>query len=410
MKDARRLNDPGLFANGDPDTVFKQLRREDPVHWTQTNLRHGFWSITKLEDVREVYRDHVTFSTEQGPGPLPATREAEDHEDSLGEQPSLVGIDEPRHTQMRKAFNPLFLPRAVARYEESGRKLVAEIIDDVLPRGECDFVTDIATRLPMAIICDMMKVPRQNWKELFDWANMAMGADDPQYQIGTPIQTKEFGYGSIFRYTLGMGLERRGGHENDLMSTIANANVQGHPLDQGEIGGNGFMFVIGGLETTRNAISGGMLELIRNPAELSRLRADRSLLPKAVEEIVRWTSPITHLTRIATRDAELRGRKIRKGDWVVVWNISANRDEDIFYDPYRFDVGRTPNEHIGFGFGVHFCLGVHLARLELRLMLEQLLERMPNLELAGEVTRLHSTLVAGIKSMPVKFTARRAAA
>jgi cytochrome P450 len=314
MDDARRLNDPSLFATGDPEAVFKRLRKEDPVHWTETNLRHGFWSITKLEDVREVYRDNLTFSTEQGPGPLPANREAEEHEDPLGNQPSLVGIDEPRHTQMRKAFNRMFLPRAVARYEQSGRKLVAEIIDEVLPRGECDFVTDIATRLPMAIICDMMKVPRPNWKELFDWANMAMGADDPQYQVGTPLETKEFGYGSIFRYTLGLGMGRRGGPDDDLMGIIANANVQGHPLREGEIGGNGFMFVIGGLETTRNAISGGMLELMRNPSEMQRLRADRSLLPKAVEEIVRWTSPITHLMRCATRDVEMRGKKIRKGD------------------------------------------------------------------------------------------------
>jgi cholest-4-en-3-one 26-monooxygenase len=411
MDDAYRLNDPSFFATGDPDAVFRRLRRDDPVHWTETNLKHGFWSITKMEDLREVYRDHTTFSTERSHGPLPASPEAEQHDEQNPQStPMLVGIDEPRHTQMRKAFHAMFLPRAVARYEETGRKLVAEIIDEVLPRGECDFVTDIATRLPMAIICDMMQVPRQDWKDLFHWANMAMGGDDPQYQIGTPMETADFGFGSIFRYTLNLGTQRRGGTDGDLMSIIANSDVQGHPLHEGEIGGNGFMFVIGGLETTRNAISGGMLELIRNPAEMRRLRADRALLPKAVEEIVRWTSPITHLTRSATRDVELRGRKIRKGDGVVVWNISANRDEETFYDPYRFDVGRTPNEHIGFGLGVHFCLGVHLARLELRLMLEQLLDRMPDLELAGEVTRLHSTLVAGIKSMPVRFTPRRAAA
>jgi cytochrome P450 len=397
-----RLNDPSFFAEGDPEAVFKQLRREDPVRWTKTNLKRGFWSITKMADVAAVFRDAHTFPSGMATFIAPSP-EAEEAQSSLGGHPNLVITDPPRHVELRKAFNRPFLPRAVARYEEAGRKLVAQIIDEVIPRGGCNFVTDIATKLPMAIICDMMQVPRNDWNALFAWANMAMGSDDPEYQIGTPAETQQRGYGSLYDYTLKLGAQRRGGAGADLMGMISNAVVYGAQLEDGEVGGNGFMFVIGGLETTRNAISGGMLQLIKNPDQMRQLRANRALLPKAIEEIVRWTSPITHLTRSAARDVELNGKLIKKGDRVVVWLLSANRDEDEFVDPDRFDVTRTPNEHIGFGLGEHFCLGAHLARLELRLMLNELLDRMPDMEVSGPVTRLHSTLVAGIKSMPVRW-------
>jgi cholest-4-en-3-one 26-monooxygenase len=205
-------------------------------------------------------------------------------------------------------------------------------------------------------------------------------------------------------------VERRGGAGDDLLSIIGNAEVQGRELNWRELGHNGGLFVLGGLETTRNAISGGILALLENPREMDRLRSAPSLMHTACEEILRWTSPITQLMRIATRDVELRGKKIREGDRVVMWHASANRDEEAFADPDRFDVGRSPNEHLAFGRGEHFCIGAHLARLELRLMLEAVLREMPDLRLAGAVERLRSNVVAGIKHMPVRFTPRRAAA
>jgi cholest-4-en-3-one 26-monooxygenase len=404
------LTSQDFFAHGNPDAIFRRLRAEDPVHWTVSNLSRGFWSVTKLEDVQAVYRD-LTYRSGAG---LPSSPEMEafdaDPQKSARDK-SLVSSNPPIHTPLRKAFVGPFLQRAVANYEEPGRRLVAEIIDDVITRGECDFVLDVAARLPMAIICDMMQIPRSDWAQMFRWANMAMGAEDPEYQIeGGATVTKDTGYSGIFNYCLQLALKRRGNPGNDLLSLISNVEVSGRRLNEEEIGHNGFMFVIGGLETTRNSTSGGVAELIRNPGQMRKLRADRSLMRSAIEEIVRWTSPIVQLMRVATRDNQLHGRKISKGDWVVVWNASANRDEEAWDDPYRFEISRWPNDHVGFGYGPHFCLGAHLARLQMRLMLNEVLDRMPDIELTGPVERVASNLIGGIKRMPVKFTPRRASA
>jgi len=400
-----------FFASGDPHSVWKRLRAEDPVHWTEGGLSRGFWSVTKLEDVQAVYRDAATFKSGYG---LPSSPEMErfDADPQRGaREKMLVQSNAPFHTALRKALVGPFLQRAVRHYEEPGRKLVAEIVDEVLPRGECDFVMDVAAKLPMAIICDMMDIPRPDWARMFNWANMAMGAEDPEYQIeGGATATKTAGYTGIFNYCLELALRRRGNPGNDLLSLISNLKIDGRLLTEEEVGHNGFMFVIGGLETTRNSTSGGVAELIRNRDQMRMLRDNPNLMRSAIEEIVRWTSPIVQLMRVATRDTQLRGRRIRSGDWVVVWNASANRDEQAFTDPDRFDITRWPNDHVGFGYGPHFCLGAHLARLQMRLMLTDILERMPDIELTGPVERVASNLIGGIKRMPVRFTPRRASA
>jgi cytochrome P450 len=410
-QDDFNLTNQQFFAQGNPDMIWKRLRREDPVHWTVSNLSRGFWSVTKLEDVQAVYRDNLGFRSGSGLHSSPEMEQFEADPQKGARDKSLVSSNPPIHTPLRKAFVGPFLQRAITSYEEPGRRLVAEIVDDVLPRGECDFVMDVAARLPMAIICDMMQIPRSDWAQMFRWANMAMAAEDPEYQIeGGAIPTKDAGYKGIFGYCLQLALKRRGNPGNDLLSLISNVEVMGRLLTEEEIGHNGFMFVIGGLETTRNSTSGGVAELIRNPDQMRMLRENRSLMRSAIEEIVRWTSPIVQLMRVATRDSELRGRKIKQGDWVVVWNASANRDEEVFEDPYRFDITRWPNDHVGFGYGPHFCLGAHLARLQMRLMLNEVLDRMPDLELTGPVERVASNLIGGNKRMPVKFTTRRASA
>jgi cytochrome P450 len=271
-------------------------------------------------------------------------------------------------------------------------------------------VVDVAARLPMAIICDIMAIPRADWDSMFKWANMVIGGEDPEYQVGSAMQTAMMGGMHLFTYCLELAKRRREIPGHDLLSVIGNARLDGELLNDMEIGHNAVMFVLGGLETTRNAISGGVLELMRNPDQWKLLEQNPALMPTAIEEILRWTSPITHIMRTATRDFEWRGRKIRDDDWIVIWNPSANRDENVFPDPCRFHIARSPNYHLAFGQGEHFCIGSHLARLELRLMLEEVMRRMPDLRLAGEVERLTSIQVAGIKHMPVAFTGKAAAA
>lgn len=407
------LTDPECFARQDFHPVFQRMRAEDPIHWTTGRISRGFWSVTRYEDALTVYRDPATFSSQRYSVGLPSNPEAEMalSPEMRGCGQMLIGIDPPRHNAMRKRFNGSFLPRAIARLEPSSRLIVSEIIDAVAPRGECDFVVEVAARLPMAIICEMMAIPRTDWDSMFKWANMVIGGEDPEYQVGgSALQTSMEGGMQLFMYCLNLAKQRRENPGTDLLSVIANARLDGELLNDMEIGHNSVMFVLGGLETTRNAISGGVLELIRNPEQFKRLAENPSLMPTAIEEILRWTTPITHIMRTATRDFEWRGRKIRDDDWVVIWNASANRDEEVFPDPYRFDITRNPNYHLAFGQGEHFCIGSHLARLELRLMLDEVMRRIPDLRLAGEVERLTSFQVAGIKHMPVAFTPGKAAA
>ena len=407
------LTDPECFAKQDAHPVFKRMRAEDPIQWTAGRVKRGFWSVTRYEDALTVYRDPITYSSQRYSVGLPSNPEAEQmlSPEMRGCGQMLIGTDPPRHNVMRRRFNDAFLPRAVAQLESSGRRIVSEVIDAVAERGECDFVIDVAARLPMAIICEMMAIPRPDWESMYKWANMVIGSDDPEYQVGgSAMQTSMEGGMQLFMYCLNLAKARRDDPGKDLLSVIGNARLDDVLLNDMEIGHNAVMFVLGGLETTRNAISGGVLELMRNPEQFQRLAQSSALMPTAIEEILRWTSPITHIMRTATRDFEWRGRKIRDDDWIVIWNPSANRDEEAFSEPYNFDIARNPNNHLAFGQGEHFCIGSHLARLELRLMLEEVMRRMPDLRLAGEVERLTSIQVAGIKHMPVKFTPGKAAA
>jgi cytochrome P450 len=323
----------------------------------------------------------------------------------MGAGQMMIMTDPPLHVAMRRAFNRLFLPRPVGRYESPGELLVDEILTEAIEQGDCDFVVDVAARLPMAFICEIMGIPRSDWPLMFKWGNMALGNEDPEYQTESrsPRETRQQGSFNLGSYSAGLALERRGGDGEDLLSVLGNAELNGRKLTEDELRHNGFLYIVGGLETTRNAISGGLLAFINHPAEWARLAADHSLMPSAIEEILRWTSPITHIARVTVADTTLGAKRIRAGSQVATWLPSGNRDEAVFVEPYRFDIGRTPNEHIAFGKGEHFCAGAHLARLELRLMLEALRARVENFELTGPVERLQSNLVAGIKHMPVRL-------
>lgn len=407
----RALTDPGFFVDNDPHPLWRQLRREDPVHWTEGLVR-PFWSLTRYDDIVAAFSEPNLFSSARGLV-VPSSPEMEMlTPEVMGAGQMMIMTDPPLHGAMRRAFNRLFLPRPVGRYESPGEALVGEILAGVLAHGECDFVVEVAARLPMAFICEIMGIPRKDWPDMFRWGNMSAGQEDPEYQVesGSPLETQQQGVAGIGSYTAKLALERRGGDDEDLLSVLGNAKIGDRYLTEGELFHNGWLYILGGLETTRNAISGGLLALIQHPAERERLANSAKLMPTAIEEILRWTSPITHIARVATRDTELGGRKIRAGQRLALWIPSANRDEAIFDDPYRFDLRRTPNEQIAFGKGEHFCAGAHLARLELRLMLKALLTQIENIELAGKVERLKSNVIAGIKHMPVRFTQTRAVA
>jgi cholest-4-en-3-one 26-monooxygenase len=405
------LTDPGFFVDQDPHPLWQHLRREDPVHWTEGLVR-GFWSVTRYDDIVAVFREPNLFTSMRGLV-LPSSREMEEiTPEMVGAGQMMIMTDPPLHTAMRRAFNRLFLPRAVGVYDDPGRKLVAEILDAALDRGTCDFVVEVAARLPMAFICEIMGIPRGDWEDMFTWGNMALGFEDAEYQVesGSAMETRQQGAVNLGRYCVQHALERRGGDGEDLLSVLGNAEINGRKLTEGELFHNGFQYIIGGLETTRNAISGGLLALIQYPTEWTKLNNNPLLMPTAIEEILRFSSPITHIARVATRDTEVGGKPIREGDLLALWLPSGNRDEKTFADPYRFDIERTPNEHVAFGQGEHFCAGAHLARLELRLIMHSLVQDVDQIELAGPVARLRSNLVAGIKHMPVRFKRAHSAA
>jgi cytochrome P450 len=400
----RALTDPGFFADQDPHPLWRQLRREDPIHWTEGQVR-PFWSITRYDDIVAAFSEPTLFTSTRGVIVPSSPAMEEMTPEMIGAGQMMIMTDPPLHGAMRRAFNRLFLPRAVGVYDDPGRRLVAEILEAVLNRGTCDFVVDVAARLPMAFICEIMGIARRDWEDMFTWGNMAMGCEDAEYQVesGSPLETRQQGAANLGRYCVQHALERRGGDGEDLLSVLGNAEISGRKLTEGEIFHNGFQYIIGGLETTRNAISGGLLALIQHPAESAKLINNPSVMPTAIEEILRWSSPITHIARVATRAIEFRGKRINEGDVLALWLPSGNRDEQTFDDPYRFDIERTPNEQIAFGRGEHFCAGAHLARLELRLMMHSIVHEVEQIELAGPVERLSSNLAAGIKHMPVRF-------
>lgn len=404
------LNNFDLFIHGDPHAAWKVLRAQAPVHWNSKD-DSGYWSITKYQDALSVYRDPHTFSSERGIALNYGLTDEESMAQQAGFGQMLIVTDPPRHTRMRQIVNKRFTRAALAPHEPHVRAVAAEIIDSVAARGECDFVVDVAAKLPTAVICEMLGIPKADWDMMFTVANMSIGTHDPEYQVdGDAYETGRQAQLSCFNYFVNIISDRRKNPGGDLVSALVHGEIDGQKLTDMEILFNCFLLIIGGQETTRNATSGGMLALIENPAQRELLIRDRSLLPTAVEEVLRYTSPITHIMRTATRDIEMHGQHIKRGDRVVIWNASANRDEAQFPDPDRFDITRTPNEHVALGHGEHFCLGANLARLELRVMLDEVLNRLPDLKRSGQVQRLYSNFVAGIKHMPVRFASSRAAA
>jgi len=394
---------PDVFQRGYPHEAFRLLRAQAPVFWYKRPESSGFWVVSTYRDIERVSLDQKTFSSARG-GALLRDMPPEDLA-QVREQ--LINMDPPRHTKHRRLVSAGFTPKMLRAIEPRIRETTAAIVDRVAPKGRCDFVTEVAAELPLQVIVELMGIPTADRHLVFEWSNRMIGFDDPEYQRS--YEDGKVAAAEMFMYANQLALERKEHPRDDLVSVLMTAEVDGEKLSELEFDMFFVLLAVAGNETTRNLISGGMLTLIEHPAERGRLLADPALVPSAVEEMLRWVSPVMHFRRTATRDVELHGQHIREGDKVTVWYGSGNRDETIFPHADRFDVGRSPNDHLAFGFGPHFCLGAHLARLEIRLMFEELLRRMPDVRLAGPVERLRSNFIHGIKRMPVEFTPSRRA-
>ncbi|QGZ93698.1 cytochrome P450 [Terricaulis silvestris] len=413
MSDDVKITSPAFFASGDPMAILAKWRKEEPVRWTEGGLSRGFWSLTKHADAMHVFmNDNKAFSIQRYGASLPQNAEMDDIEKSefmrlIRSGANLSVMDGEPHMTMRRVFNERFTVGGIAELEQLIRDCAKKILSDVLPRGECDFTVDIAGRLPLAVISAMMDLPESDWDDLYRWNNMSAAPEDPEWSVGTPLETSQAGTINLVQYCAKLALERRGGNGNDLLSALARTEIDGEPLSPDKLGFNGLMFFAAGHETTRAALSAALLEMMRDPAQWRALRErrhDPAAVKAAAEEGVRWASPLTHTLRTATEDMVIGGQKIKEGDWVVVWIVSANRDEAVFANPMRFDSARTPNNHLGFAIGKHHCLGAHLARAEMRILFEYLLEHMPDPpELVGEPQMAASTLFWGVKHMPIKF-------
>ena len=397
------LVDPDTFVTAMPHEMFRVLRAEAPVYWHEEPDGPGFWAITRYRDVVTISRDPGTFSSALGS----AMRAEQPPEHLETQRLMMLNMDPPRHNKQRSLVNKAFTPRMVMLLEPRVRRAANDIIDAIAERGECDFVKSIAAELPLMVIAEMLGVPHEDRHVVFSCSNRMIGMDDPEYRT-----TPEDGMAAateMYAYANQLALERRDHPRDDLVSALMTAEVDGERLTELEFDLFFILLSVAGNETTRNLISGGMHALLEHPEQRDRLLDDPALVPSAVEEMLRWVSPVMNFRRTATRDAEIRGQKIANGQKVVMYYPSANRDEEIFRDPFAFDVARHPNEHLAFGIGQHFCLGAKLARLEIRIMFEELLRRLPDIELAGPVRRLRSNFINGIKEMPIRFTPERRA-
>ncbi|HKP58692.1 MAG TPA: cytochrome P450 [Polyangiales bacterium] len=390
--------DLDTYQRAIPHEVFGRLRKESPVYFNAEPKGPGFWAITKYADVVMISKDPKTFSSARGGTNLTDLPP----EELSVVQMMMVNMDPPKHNRFRNLVSKGFTPRMIAQLEPLIRAAAKRTVDAVAKQGECDFVRSIAGELPLVIIADLLGIPQSDRDKVFDWSNRLIGFDDPEFQ--TSFEDGKIAAAELWMYANGLAAQRRAKPELDLTSVLVHAEIDGEKLSEPEFDGFFLMLAVAGNETTRNAISGGTLALMQHPEQRQRLIDDPSLIPSAIEEILRWVTPVIHFRRTLTRDFELRGQKMREGDKVAIFYPSANHDEEVFTDPHEFDVGRTPNEHLSFGVGQHFCLGASLARLELRIIFEELLKRLPDLELAGEARRLRSNFINGIKTMPVRFT------
>ena len=403
------LSDVNLLAErwgrGVPHEEFELLRREAPVFFHPEPDDTGFWAVTKYDDVVAASRDPETFSSELGSVFIPTQTEESLEQSRL----TILMMDPPKHTRYRMLVNRGFTPKTIRQLEENIHTRATRIVDSVIERGECEFVEDVAAELPLQVICEMIGVPEEDRHLIFEWSNKLVGHEDPDFRSSP--EEGQMAAMQIFAYCDEIAADRRAKPREDIMTALVHAEVDGDRLSDVELNLFFVTLAVAGNETTRNLIAHAMRALIENPDAKADLIDHPDLLNPAVEEMLRWGCSIHNFRRTATKDTEIRGVPIKQGDKVVLYYLSANRDEDVFADPMAFDIRRDPNPHVAFGGGgTHFCLGANLARAEIRAIIAEVLHRMPDIELAGEPRRMVSDFINGIKAMPVRFTPASVAA
>ncbi len=390
------------WADRVPHDQFDVLRAHAPAYWHDHPTYQGFWAITRHADVRAASRDHQTFSTELG------STFIQDHEAAALEliRMTLLNMDPPKHSRYRRLVSAGFTPRMITKLVDHIQERAAGILDGIEGRETVEFVEEVAAELPLQVICEMIGVPDEDRKLVFDWSNRLVGHQDPDFQ--TSAEDGEVAAAEIYAYCDAIADDRRAHPRDDIMTALVEAEVDGDKLTKEELNMFFVLLVVAGNETTRNLIAHSMLAIIEHPDARAELLAgidDDDLWTSATEEFLRWGSSIQNFRRTVTRDTELAGQRLTKGEKVVLFYAAANRDPEVFDDPHRFDVRRTDNDHLTFGGGgAHFCLGANLARAEIKVMVREFLRRYPDVVLDGPPRRMRSDFINGIKELPLRLT------
>jgi cholest-4-en-3-one 26-monooxygenase len=391
-----QLDSPDTFVGGVPHEAFAQLRREAPVYLQESERGRPFWVLTKHADIVYASQHSDIFSSAKGVI-------LGDDINQGGYELMMLNMDPPQHTKLRTLVNMGFTPKMIRQMEEHVRGIAQSIVRDAIEKREFDFVTEVAAELPLRVIAEMIGIPQEDRHAIFEWSNRMVGVEDPEYGL-TQDDAQQAAI-NMFGYAHQLAEKRREKPEDDLVSVLMDAEIDGEKLTPIEFNVFFLLLAVAGNETTRNLISGGMLALVEHAGQLSDVQQDPSLLATTVEEMLRWVTPVMYFRRTLTRDIELRGQHLTAGDPVTLWYISGNRDEEVFPESNRFDVRRNPNPHITFGGGgAHFCLGYSLARLEINLIFEELIKNIATFELTGPVARLRSNFINGVKHIPMRVT------
>lgn len=401
------LTSHDTFIRAVPHATFARLRAEDPVAWVEEEGASGFWAVTRYRDVIEVSKDWRTFTVQKG------IRLEEMSDEEMFHRRTMMEHDPPEHARLRRLVQPGFTPKVVASYEDAFRILAGQVLDQALPKGEFDFVEEIAKELPIRLMCQLLGVPGEDADQLVEWGDRMIANTDPDFTdfVVDRDDTEEYrllpfrspAALEVFRYAEQAAMERRANPTDDVISGLLRSDDGSEPLTDLEFKNFFALLIVAGNETTRHTISHGLRYLIEHPEQMERLAADPAgLSASAAEEILRASSVTMHFRRTATVDTELGGKTIKAGDKILMWYPSANYDDTAFERPFTFDIARKPNDHLAFGFGRHICLGAWLARLEVRVVFEELLKRVASIEVTGPITRLRSNFINGVKSMPVR--------